>query len=445
MLKFVFVVPPLTGHINPTLSVGARLLELGHQVAWISIDAALAAQLPAGGELLLLAYDTTDAQKQEGSDYLHAISRKQVYGIESIKFLYEEVLVPLNRFMYEGIVDLLKSYRPDVVINDHQLFAAAVAAVQLGIPYATSVTAPAAIKMREDLPMVHQWETQQMVALQQELGLAGDASVVCSELLTLVFTSRAFFGDMELPEQYRFVGPVIQNRPAVTGFDWEAFAARTYKQCILVTIGTTFSHEHKKAFFEKVTEALQDEPVTVLVVSDPALFAEWPQNFIVQTRLPQLELLPVLDGVVCHGGHNTVCETLLHGLPLVVIPIAYDQSYVASRVGQVQAGVRLNFKRFYAKHLKEAVHEILHKNNYTVAAQRIKASFEQAGGTAAAAQLLLRLATEGVLQALPVTETLLPEYLVTEVQQKRLTAEVQPECRAAEIQQEHNKTLHTAQ
>jgi UDP:flavonoid glycosyltransferase YjiC (YdhE family) len=41
MAKFVFVVPPLTGHINPTLSMGTALLERGHRVGWITLDESL--------------------------------------------------------------------------------------------------------------------------------------------------------------------------------------------------------------------------------------------------------------------------------------------------------------------------------------------------------------------------------------------------------------------
>jgi MGT family glycosyltransferase len=129
----------------------------------------------------------------------------------------------------------------------------------------------------------------------------------------------------------------------------------------------------------------------VVVVSDPSLFEEWPENFIVQERVPQLELLPHLDAVVCHGGHNTVCESLSHGLPLVVIPIAYDQSHVAGRVIQVESGIRLNYKRFKAVHLQTAVWEIIRNPVYKEAAQRIQQSFEESGGATTAANLLEEL------------------------------------------------------
>lgn len=397
MARFVFVVPPLTGHINPTLSIGAVLLKRGHQVGWISLDAALASKLPEGGELLLIQYAEDDLQKQESEKYLDIITKKIVYGIDSIKFLYEEVLIPLNRHSYEGIAGWLDRFKPDLVITDHQMFAGAIAASNKGYSYATSVTAPAAIKVMDELPKVHEWEMNQVIALQKEFGIEREAAIACSEELTMVLTSSEFFGEMELPEHYRFVGPVIHQRTEQPDFDWQKLESIPGNKKILVSIGTTFDHEHKKSFFAKVIEAFENELLTVVVVSDPSLFEQWPDNFIVQRSVPQLELLPHLDAVVCHGGHNTVCETLTHGLPMVVVPIAYDQSHVAGRVVRVGAGLRLNFNRFKARHLKEAVVEILSNAGFRDAAREISGSFNRAGGTEKAADLLVELAQEPVI------------------------------------------------
>lgn len=392
MARFVFIVPPLTGHINPTLSIGAVLLEQGHRVAWISLDISLSQKLPQGAELLLIQYLKNDTQKQETEKYLDIISKKIVYGIDSIKFLYEDVLIPLNRHSYEGIINLLDEYNPDLVITDHQMFAGAVAAIKMNLPYVTLVTAPAAIKVMDELPKVHEWEVKQITALQKELGLPGETAVACSDLLTLVLTSKAFFGEMTLTPNYHFVGPVIHQRAEKILFDWRKLEQLGGQPVILVSIGTTFDHVYKKDFFAKVIEAFANEPLTVVVVSAPDLFEQWPANFIVQRHVPQLELLSYLDLVVCHGGHNTVCETLTSGLPMVVIPIAYDQSHVAGRVVRTGAGLRLNFNRFKAKHLKEAVNEILTEPAYRQAAKQLKKSFTEAGGTIAAADLLIRLA-----------------------------------------------------
>jgi len=387
MAKYVFIVPPLTGHVNPTLSIGAELLNRGHKVAWISLDKNLISKLPEGGQLLLIQYDQTDEEKQASEQYLDIISQKVVYGIDSIKFLYEDVLIPLNRHCYNGIITLLKAFQPDLIISDQQLFAGPIAAKKLGIPYCTTVTAPAAIKIMNELPKVHEWEVNQIVALQQELGILDEQSLACSDLLTLVLTSKDFFGEMELTENYQFTGPVLTTRRTSSKFDWDTFHQDTNRK-ILVSIGTTFDHDHKKAFFQKVIDAFQGEEITAVVISDPKLFDQWPANFMVCEQVPQLELLPHLNAVVCHGGHNTVSETLIHGLPLVVIPIAYDQSHVAGRVVRTGAGERLNFNRFKSHHLKDAVYTILDNSSYRKAAQSIGQSFIDAGGTTTAADIL---------------------------------------------------------
>ena len=46
MSRFLFVVPPLTGHINPTVAVGAELAARDHDVAWAGHPAMLGPLLP---------------------------------------------------------------------------------------------------------------------------------------------------------------------------------------------------------------------------------------------------------------------------------------------------------------------------------------------------------------------------------------------------------------
>src|SRR5260370_21780915 len=68
-----------------------------------------------------------------------------------------------------------------------------------------------------------------------------------------------------------------------------------------------------------------------------------PGNFIVRPRVPQIELLAHMDAVVCHAGHNTVCEALSFGLPLIVAPIRDDQPIVARQVIDAGAGMFMRY------------------------------------------------------------------------------------------------------
>ena len=388
MAKFAFVVPPLDGHVNPTLGIGKELLKRGNEAAWIGVDPQLETILPAGGKFLFVVhnYDAETVKKLRKEQMQTAVQ-----GIESLKTLYEVDLIPLNQFMLDGIMHHLAEYRPDVVIYDHQLFAGAVAAARLGLPFAASVSAQASIKAFDALPKLHEWEDEQVVGFQQRNGIEGNRRLDDSASLILVYTSGLFFGNKPLPPIYQFTGPIINDRPVRYAFDWSRFESRKYPPCVLVTVGTTFESEEMQPFFQKVIDALKDEKLTVIMVSDPELFREIPDNFIIQKRIPQLELLPSVQAVICHAGQNTVSESLFFGIPLIVLPIAYDQSQVANDVTLCGAGIRMKFNRLKPEELKKAVREILSNEIYEKNARKIQTSFREAGGVERAASLLENL------------------------------------------------------
>src|SRR6185295_18516837 len=51
-MRVLFVVPPLAGHVNPTVTVAAELTARGHQVAWTGPAEVLPSLLPARATLL---------------------------------------------------------------------------------------------------------------------------------------------------------------------------------------------------------------------------------------------------------------------------------------------------------------------------------------------------------------------------------------------------------
>jgi UDP:flavonoid glycosyltransferase YjiC (YdhE family) len=90
----------------------------------------------------------------------------------------------------------------------------------------------------------------------------------------------------------------------------------------------------------------------------------------------------------CHGGHNTVCEALANGLPLVVVPIKDDQMIVAQQVVEAGAGVRVRFGRVGARDLRDAVLQVMSEPRFREAAGRVQQFFAAAEDSKAAADLL---------------------------------------------------------
>jgi zeaxanthin glucosyltransferase len=63
-----------------------------------------------------------------------------------------------------------------------------------------------------------------------------------------------------------------------------------------------------------------------------------PSNSIVVRSAPQIELLKRAALCITHAGLNTSLESLAHGVPMVAIPIGYDQPGTAARIAHHGTG-----------------------------------------------------------------------------------------------------------
>ncbi|MDQ1393855.1 MAG: hypothetical protein QOF30_2832 [Acidimicrobiaceae bacterium] len=384
MSRFLFVVPPLTGHTNPTVAVGERLRARGHVVAWTGYAKAIRPLLPPDAELIPVGDDPAD----DDPGVAEARQRSQgLRGAEALLFLWEDFILPLGRAMVPGVESAVDRFRPDVLIVDQQAIAGAVVAIRRGLPWATSATTSAElVDPFALLPKVGEWVATSLRQFQADFGVAGGGDLRFSEHLVVAFTTAALAGaGRSFPSHYRFVGPSLGSRPATVKFPWEWLDPS--RRHVLVSLGTINAPAGRR-FLTSAVEALAAlaDRVQGVVVGPPDLVAS--DNVLVRGFVPQLDLLRHMDAVVSHGGHNTVCETLAQGLPLVVAPIRDDQPIVAQQVTDAGAGVRVKFGRVRAPELASAIATVLDQPSYREAAVRLQASFIAAGGPDAAAEAL---------------------------------------------------------
>jgi MGT family glycosyltransferase len=385
MSRFLFVVPPLTGHINPTVAVAAALRSSGHEVAWAGYPDVVGALVGPAARVYPCAVPEFDAAPER---------TEKVRGPSALKLLWESFLVPLTEAMAPGVRAAVDDFAPDVVVADQQALAGALVAGEAGLPWATSATTSAELTdPLGDLPLVADWVAGQIAAVSGRLGLpAPPADPRFSPHLVLVFSTRALTGDLDdRGGTVRMVGPALTSRPAVD-FPWDWLPPD--RPAVLVSLGTV-SAEAGARFLDACRAAVRSRPGIAAVVVDPLGGDRPPSgNVLTRARVPQLGLLPRMRAVVCHAGHNTVCESLWHGVPLVVAPIRDDQPIIAAQVTGAGAGVRLRFTRAGADQVGAALDRVLTDPAYAGAAARIGDEFRAAGGAGSAARALSALASQ---------------------------------------------------
>lgn len=403
MSRFLFVVPPLVGHINPTVGVAAELTSRGHRVAWASVDPAFVRRLtgdeatvfPCAGPLL---------------DQEATVRPPDLRGPAALKFLWEDFLVPLAEAMAPEVAAAVEEFGPDVVVADQQAFAGGLVAERMRLPWATSATTSAEFTDALDgTPGISHWMDRLLRRLRARVGdPAGSADPRFSPYLTLAFSTPELVGlTARQGEHIRYVGPSIALRPTTRPFPWDWLDPG--RSTVLVTLGTANTGVGDRFLTECLTAVRRRTDRLQAVIVDPGGVLREPdapgppgtgrpldndldKDVLIVPSVPQLPLLERVDAVICHSGHNTVCEALWHGVPLVVAPIRDDQPVIAGQVTGAGAGIRVRFGRVTATGLGDALDSVLHEPRHRAAAERIGAAFRAAGGARAAACHLEQLA-----------------------------------------------------
>jgi MGT family glycosyltransferase len=207
--------------------------------------------------------------------------------------------------------------------------------------------------------------------------------------LNIVYTSRHFQPCAETFDNgFRFVGPSIAARTEAITFPWERV---THPVVIYVSMGTLFNTD--PAFYRRCFEAFGDEDMQIIMSTGENVTREslgtGAANFIVQSYVPQLEVLQRASVFVTHGGMNSVSESLAHGVPIVVIPQMSEQEFVGRRVEGLGAALFLPKSEVTAESLRAAVRRVLEEDSFRKQAALVRESFESAGGVSRAADDIL--------------------------------------------------------
>ena len=382
MSRFLLLALPLTGHVHPMAAVADALTGRGHHVAWAGSEAFLRPLVGADATVFGIPLRAHRGQSER--------------GMAATKSRWDGYIVPHARVTMRGVDDAVVRFRPDAMFVDQHAVAGAVVAHRHGVPWASA--APTSMEITRpyrSLPKVEAWIEDRLTTVWATAGLAGPPphDLRFSPRLLIAFTGAALTGTPAWPDNAHFVGPAMTDRPPDTTFPWSWLDPG--RRHVLVTMGT-LSMDLAQLFYRRVLDALRPlaDRVQAIVVAPADTIVDPGDHVLIRPRVPVLELMPRLDAVVCHGGLNTVCESLGHGVPLVIAPIKGDQPINAAQVEAAGAGVRVSFDHARPDALRTALLTVLDDPAYRQAATRVAESFVAAGGATEAARHLEVLASE---------------------------------------------------
>ncbi len=185
----------------------------------------------------------------------------------------------------------------------------------------------------------------------------------------------------------------LQTCVRATDADWTP-PERAGRALIYLSLGSLGSADLE--LMQRLVSLLADTPHRYIVSAGPRhdeyTLAE---NMIGAEFLPQTSVLPHVDGVITHGGNNTVTESMWFGLPMVVLPIFWDQHDNAQRVDECGYGIRLPTYALTAEALSGALERVLADGALRARAAAAGERLRAHPGTVRAAELIERVAVTG--------------------------------------------------
>ncbi len=111
--------------------------------------------------------------------------------------------------------------------------------------------------------------------------------------------------------------------------------------------------------------------------------------------LPQPSILPQCDLLITHGGNNTTCEGFHFGLPMIGLPLFWDQYDNAQRLDETGFGARLPTYDWTEEQLIGTVNRLLHDDDLRARMRANAATIQGEPGRVKGADLIERLMEAG--------------------------------------------------
>lgn len=204
---------------------------------------------------------------------------------------------------------------------------------------------------------------------------------ICQQIPEFDFPRR------ELPDCFHYVGPITSEKRKSIDFPWDRIDGRPL---IYASLGTLLNH-HGYLYRTIAESGLNSGSQLVISLGGSGVEQreqDFPGSPIVVKYAPQLDLLARASLTITHAGLNTTLESLRCGVPLVAIPISFEQPAIAARIRFTGAGELLRLSRLSVPRLRSCISRVLQNPAYKEAAMRLGDRIRMSRGRQRAADII---------------------------------------------------------
>jgi MGT family glycosyltransferase len=410
MTNFWFVSAPLHGHLDwgGFLKTAQVLQTHGHSVTWVS-ESSIGGAVSGAGLVFASVRKTGWLWPPPPTPDLSTIPPQQAVMLRYQRALDTWLSEERVGEAVEALVELAQtSGKPDVIVADPFLSAAALAAEVLDVPLAVCGW-PALRELHEEMlfpvqkTLAHESQAR-IERLCKRFGVEGvnfaqgpTPSVLSPHLHVSYFSPNWYVADADnLLPQTLFVGG--QPNPSPVAPPQWLTDIPAERPIALVTLGTVFTGD--LGFFAWAAQAVARVGcVPVVVVGWNPITLEAKAEL--KAALPPItrllnwvdfnQVLPRTKLIVHHGGMGTTHAALIHGIPQMVVPHAADQRGQARRVAQAKVGLNLTAHDVRNGMLLQGAKALTSDAKVQATARQFAEELWALGGPARAAEALERL------------------------------------------------------
>ena len=413
-MKIGFLSLPVSGHLNPMTTLARKLQARGNDVVFISVPDAEPVLRAANLKFIPFC----EQEYPAGSIAQEWSSVAKLHGEEVLRHSARELVPGLSKAALEHLPEKIAEAGVEALVLDKIYFYVELVAMHLGIPYVhiwnvlhfdfsgatppsifawTHETTPEALARNvEGLKMAGEILAPMAEVAKPYAEKAGlqidwnDPEATLSKLAVITQTPREFdYPDIQWPAQFHYAGPFHDNggREKVP-FPWDKL---TREPLVFASMGTLVNG--LEYVYRTILDAVRHLSGVQVVLSvgrniDLDDLGPIPWNTLVVSSAPQIELLKRATLCITHAGLNTTLEALAQGVPMVAIPIGYDQPGVAARIAYHGVGEVLELQDLTVARLSELIQRVRTNQTYHDRARYLQKVIAQTRGLDLASEVI---------------------------------------------------------